>query len=1447
MKKKLKLLLMCLFVFMFGILASNNVYATSLSDLKSLGVKAIGSTVTVNYSNDMVNKNNLYCGQHTKQFHGSNDFKVVAYIELNGKKARTYDHSYTCINNTESNVNAELAFLLNLNKGYGSSSLNPSDAQEAIWNIANTFSGVNLNKGGLSFNWAGNSGSGSNKMNELATEYAKNVGNKQATEDGSGSSSSGSSSSTKLTLNDLTDRDKVTVSQVGNYFRVGPFRWEFDGTLKSITATGNVGTIPVAQMRYVKYVGKDATIVNASDIKTGETFYVDISTSSGQSTLRSLTLNVSSDSSNSSSMWTTSGKIVYTAKIWLLQCPDMQELMYVDTGSEEVSEVKGSSTGIYSVPLKFGIGLKKVDSRDNNIPLVGVKFKFTATLKKYEIVDKELQEKWIVTKEAEWGLKDTGGWGIIEEEEGYWYRWNKNIYGWKEYQVGLIKTSDGSYKWRKLSDGGPDEFETDVSGMISVNNIVYDNTVLRNVTDDGSYDGVVADQLTSNNIKATESYNPYYGYSAGSTYTIKMNGKTQFANQIIENKQKFVDLSGYVWLDSTTGKIDVTNEIHDSGEKGIDGIKVSLKEISGNTIKYMYTSEMNIYSEIEGGEYRFEGVDLDKLQNGYYYVEFEYKGMIYQTVGTVLNSNSGSKASDTDSRKILNNKFTAVNGNGSQSLNVGGVGINYNSISGHVSTVNNYTGDEVRANTNVAGYSLYSGFTPTSSEIRYVNLGLCEKPQVDYALSQDLYDVKIDVNGFSHIYRYGTVRYQESADGSLNGTEVNDTSSWNVGVKFQKNTGTYDRAIYQSDYDYEAPNHRDNEIKVYVTYKIALRNESGYNGKINSIVNYADNRYELIAAGTNIDDKDNITGNVGFSAKTSYNSEYSKYIIYSNLSVNARETNYIYVQFKIERQGVLAILNNSELLNSVAEINSYTTFNKDGSCVAVVDQDSVVGNAVLGNVDTYEDDTDSARSLRLELKNERALVGTVFVDSTGKDSNVYSGQERRGNGIFDSGEKTLEGIKVTLKEVGKDDSSYDGERVYMQTTTDANGNFEFRGYIPGNYTVTYTWGNNEYKVQYYKGTVYDESRNQSNGYWFRDDNVDIRKTDALDSSSLRQKIDDEMELLKYNTLQEEINKAYNGGSSYIKTTSMDSTTPVMTISVEYLTTITDGIGDQVVFTVRNVDFGIVERPKQKLEFSKRVSGYKIVLANGQVLVEAQITEDGKLVGTYEHTTYMPSVGVNIDGKIRTEMDSELIEGATLEVIYEMKVTNISELDYVSDRYYYYGNSTNSDYVRNSATQLVDYLDGRLAILEDENKWKEIDTNGNYLNDVNASQKNNTTYLNSTRTYLTTQLSKALAPNESNTVTLKASKLLTSTDDNTFNNQSEITEVTKTPGFNTGTPVEIAWNGDSFNFNEDNAETIVIIPSTGTNKAVLPLIIGTISLTIIGIGVFAIKKYVIDNK
>lgn len=1329
-----------------GFLTTVVLAATSdLSKLKGTGYSKIGKVYKLNYSS-LTSNNSTYCIQHNKKLRKEEkSYTLKKYIEIDGKYATVYKDSNGSSYNVKSDLNAQVAFILNNQGGYGKAGEN-SDTQNALWHITNSWvTALSLGK-----SYSGNDKIGANTINKRAVEYADSIGDNKM---------SSSTGSTSLTVTGATNKNNLTVVDVGEYYRIGPFNWNFQGTVEEVTVTGDNGDVASSNIRFVKYSGNTANVIDKTEIATGESFYVDVNSKANMKEFKGIKIKTKSEADSTK---------VYGAKIWMLESSAYQNVIYVDVESKELPAT-GEGTEEYSVPLTINIGLNKVDDRDEKIPLDHVGFKLKAS----------------VYRDGNWVTR---------------------------YMGNDLKWSVSNIEQAKI-------FYTDKDGKLNAT--------------------ISGETTAENSMKAVEATNDKYGYAQniGKEFTLNKEHEVK-----ITNHQYRVKLSGYVWLDTETGKTTLRDDQYkqedDNDGEGFNGITVYLRDKNGNEIKRTTTSELGLYSEINGGEYQFVDVDLDAIQKGEYYVEFEYCGLRYQSVAAKLTQNNGSKAIDTATRNVLDSKFTSVDGNGTQSLNINGVTVNYNNTANYSSSIKDCSGCNVYARTNEAGFNIYNSFTPGAEEIRYVNLGLFKKAQTDYSLMQDLYNVRVSVNGFSHIYRYGSVRYTN------NGNDVNADSSWNVGVKFQKNNGTYKRAIYTADAEYEAPNHKDNELKVYVTYKIAVNNESTYLGRINSIVDYADKNFDMIAAGTAIDDKDNITGNLQYGNKQEYNDKYSKYVIDINTELTPGQAKFVYVQFQLNREAVLKIVNNQEVLNNVAEINSYTTFkdNNTQTPVAVVDKDSVPANITVGKIDTYEDDTDAATSLKLELKNARSIIGTVFVDN----ATVNKDNERLGNGVYDNGEATVAGVKVRLDEIGKDDSSYDGERISKEVTTDENGNFKIEGYIPGNYNLTYTWGNKTYKVQYYKGTIYDESRDQNDKEWYKKD-VNTRKTDALDNIDTRKTIDAEMRKITRNNAEDEINKAYEGTSDVIKTTSMDSKTPAMSFSVEYDTTITDGNDDKVEFIVKNVDFGIVERAKQLMDISKRVSAFKITLANGQVLMDAEVTEDGKLKGSHSNLSYMGPTntnGINVNGILRAELDSELIEGATVEVTYAIKVTNVSEKDYNSPNYYLYGNKKGAQLIKNSVTGVIDYLDGKIVFVPDDTWEKKENT---FIEEVNASEKGNTDYLNSIKTYYTSKLQKDLAPGESNEVTLKASKLLTSSEDNTFDNKTEIVDVTRKDGDITGTPVKVTWNNGKFFFDTDNAEKTVIIPSTGENRNyVLPTVIGIIAVAIVGVGVFFIKKYVVDR-
>ena len=1265
-------------------------------------------------STDLLNRRDLYCVEKDAPLNGTKTYTVEKYIKIEGNTAWNTDGE-----SVTSNSNGVLAYILSRKLGYNEGQNDfkiISEAQKSIWAYSNTWYSNVGSELGIDWTYENNNGDfGQNLINE-GEEYANSIGDVN----------------TKIT--DNTDKDNISTTAYNedgkSYVRVGPFNWNFEGTLSEITIYDENNS-EYSDVRYSKYEGNDEVFINASDISSDANFYITVETNSEHTKIKGISAKGSIDTGN-----------VYTAEIWFLSHSGQQKLILVNTDTKPTeSEINADFD--YDITLTKNLEIYKVDSRNEKLPLVGVGF-------------------------------------ILQNKE-------MNKY---------VKQTNGTLSYVDNKNDAT-EFMTDSDGKIKIENLIM-----------GTY-------------VAYETKNPNYGYVIEDEGIEIPVSETVIT---IKNVQKYIKLSGYIWKDVHEGKQTVRNDLYkdgdyDENDESFNGITVRLKDKDGNTLKETKSSENGLYNEITGGEYIFEDVEIEKL--AYYYIEFEYDGLIYQSVAININKNNGSKSTDKVERDVLDKNFTSVEATGENRVNVNNkYSIGYTNTQDHVAKINDSSSCIIHAKTNDAGYNIANYFKPGTKEIRYINLGLYEKPQADLAIANDLENVNVGVNGYWHIYKYGK-RLNDS------GMIPDNSDSWNVGVKFKNSyTGTYKRAVYESDVNYQT-NDKSKEMQVYLTYKIAIRNESSYLTKANSIVNYFDNRYELVAAGTGIDGQNNITGNLNIASNGKYNDEYNKAIIDTNTVIKSGESNYLYVQYKLDREAVLQIINNKETLYSTVEINSYTVYkDNNGNTVAAVDVDSVPGNMKIGNVDTYEDDTDAAPPVQLELTDARKIAGTVFVDST--TGELKTGEIRQGNGQFDNGENTVSGVKVTLHELNNSIGD-------IETTTDANGNYEFTGYIPGQYTITYTWGDKDYKVQYYKGTVYDSSRDQNNKEWYKDA-VDTRKTDAIDNYDERKAIDKEVANITNHTVGEEVSKAYNGEQSAITITKMNSVTPTMEFGVEYETTVTDGTADKVEFIVKNVDFGIVERARQQLDLQKRVSTFKVTLANGQILADAKVTEDGKLEGTTNHMTYMgPST--NGKGYVKLEVDSELIEGATLEVGYEIKAINQSEVDYMSENYYKYG-IKEGNIATLTPSAVVDYLDKNLGFVEDNNRdWKQIKSED--LEKLNAVKVGDTEYLNNKKILYTEATAKALKPTENVLVGLNVSKLLTSAEDLTFNNDAEVAKITP-PGNPPVVPPEYP--------PVVPAEDIIIVPSTGANmNYLLPTIVGMVSLAILSVGVFVIKKKVIDNK
>lgn len=1081
-----------------------------------------------------------------------------------------------------------------------------------------------------------------------------------------------------------------------------------------------------------------------------------------------------------------------------------------------INQIKSGNEFYISVkmPTDGTSQIKKITVKGKaNVKHVTIKFWESTSMSQQNLLQYNYSNEEIdINQTFDYNIKILGNLKVIKV--------NKDNTKVKLQGVGFYIQNKDTKKWVKVENktvyyidnkDQATEFITDKNGEITIENLVV-----------GTY-------------VAYETKNPNYGYEIIKEGQEKSITVDKTAELQIPNPQKYIKLSGYVWVDEdyVENKKSKRNHLYkdndyDSNDILLDGITVRLiDKTTGNVVKEAKTSN--------GGKYLFTDVLVDDLEK--YYIEFEYDGLTYTNVIPHIDRDNGSKAAENSSvRDEFNKRFSVIEGSteSNKGITKDSAGnpkydLNYNiDKNKHTSTLNNTGLYPITANTNETGYVIKDHFTPGQEEIKYINLGLYEREQPDIALIKDLYNVNVAINGYNHIYEYANRFNNQDRYGN----------GFNVGVKFGNKYGnmSYTRAIYKADKEYTSSD-KSKELKVYVTYKISMKNESSnLQVQVNSIVDYYDSNYTLIKTGTGIDEKGNVTGDISNSGSQSYNDKYKKVIINTNSKIEHNKSADVYVQFELNRDAVLKILNNAENLDNVVEINSYSVFDTDGKVYAGIDKDSNPGNAVPGEKITYEDDTDSAPGLKLEVADKvREMTGKVFLDSTSNE--LKTGEVRQGDGMYTDGEKGIKGVKVTLKE------NIENGNVYEKTTND-KGDFKIEGYIPGDYTLTYTWGDKEYTVQNYKGTVYEKDRydaNVTNKEWYKTD-VNTRYTDAIDNYNTRKKID------------AEIAKVTNKTATTIKT--MDSTTPTMGISVEYTTTTTAEVADDIKeergdkfncpdFKIENIDFGIVERARQDLALRKRVNTFKVTLANGQVIADMTIDEKGNITGERNHVTYMGPSSSTGNGFVKLELDNELIQGATVEVEYEIKVTNNSELDYVSEDFYKYGIKSGNE-VTITPTSIIDYLDKNWGFEAEKNKeWtvKSLDEIKNIVA-KEVYENEDSTIADKTILYTESLKDEKLKPTESAKVNLNVSKVLSNSDEISLDNESEITELTKDGG---SKPISTPGNyipgqEETKESDESIAETVIVTPSTGANLGfIVPVMIGVIALVILGAGVVIIKK------
>lgn len=704
----------------------------------------------------------------------------------------------------------------------------------------------------------------------------------------------------------------------------------------------------------------------------------------------------------------------------------------------------------------------------------------------------------------------------------------------------------------------------------------------------------------------------------------------------------------------------------------------------------------------------------------------------------------------------------------------------------------------------------------------YVNLGLWRRQEFNAQLTKDVVEVTTTSNGNSlttpfnskekalyYIKDYmndytnaikennGKINLAKQYADSQQGIYINRLNAQYYYNKY------YDRPIKQSEYMGQR------NLEVEIKYRITVYNLSqSLETQITEVVDYYDDSLQLTSAVVNTNGK-NISNDKSSAVSESIYGQVTEksfpgfnkvYIRLQNKQLATGEGITIDLTYKVKRmalQGFEGYINIGEKTN-IAEINGYKTYysantstpNRHGAIIGnnttvagLVDVNSTPGNLetieeITNGVINFEDDSDKTTATltitddptppdpdtppdpNTPIDSTNIISGCVWEDAkTGKAS--------LGNGIRDSGEKRIAGVKVALctREDKINDQLSTGEKqvdwiqryneknynkytykVVKEETTDQNGEYSFKDVKKGDYYVLFGYGlddatiltNNKenetnkilgktgsntksYNGQDYKSTIFQA--NLENGEY---DLEEIKEYDKnLNDKYVSDAIDDwdrVKEVNEYSKIQTNHIAEVLASPTKVPTYLGEQYgSDLMGRLVDELTTNTWKIAKTPKIEVTevkdgeripNVDLGLVERPITQLQITNNVENVKVTLSDGSIVFDATQTAEATKNVIWK-SNRIATKGIT-GGFIQLYLDEELMYGATIQITYKMQINekNDDYVEYEGLEYYAKGRTNSGIKVESKAKKLVCYIPNKMQF----NKTQSGDWNS--ITDIN---------------------------------------------------------------------------------------------------------------------------------
>lgn len=641
------------------------------------------------------------------------------------------------------------------------------------------------------------------------------------------------------------------------------------------------------------------------------------------------------------------------------------------------------------------------------------------------------------------------------------------------------------------------------------------------------------------------------------------------------------------------------------------------------------------------------------------------------------------------------------------------------------------------------------------------NIGITKLSETEY-MDQTISKVEIIANGKKYTYFYGeNGNVPEAKDAptvNWQGTDIEKTFSRNIypsdisafangkigmSVKVtykitirnlaNDNTWGFDWDIREGELTYT----KKNSHGVYFESEV-----TGHFCKEDSMnVNYVTNEFDTTIY--ELDDNNwNISGNGNVATYTQN--------IKSMEKAGKDDTRTIYITFKVKDEKIKEILStggikensrttaSAKVTHNWSNHINYRTRSRSWKSATGSKEDGTYVEAHWGEWSSWNNQTEDGKTkdktgdngkrtfdssagpaeapyciFKLPNNKERTISGNVFEDINVKEST----HELVGNGEYDN-EEGIENVTVELHNMDGSlatlYSIYDSDtRNIIETGSD--GSYTFTGVVAGDYYIVYRYGNGDQYVEgkkvyssQYKSTIvqnskYDYNENTSGGNWYIESG-DTSK--AVDIISDRQ---DEDNTYNYSSLYSGVNSSENQHSNKL----VEAKTPKFSVGIEFTKGENSYYNKNEEFgtipAYNEMNFGIIKMPVISVNIYNTISYVTMTLSNGQVITQGDPsgTANIQYVSTLDEndTPY----GYGRGGYVKVEIDTNYLYGSTLEVTYDIRVLNNSDLNYKTKEYYYYGTHGNiDDEYTVSIDRILYYIDPAMTYMYSTKNDIEID-------------------------------------------------------------------------------------------------------------------------------------------